>query len=104
MAALDERYGTSSTGTLALSDLAGSPDQGVVDEFRRQLGTWSVTSTPIADSVSEQRSVASSYDAVAVFVDARDDLGRATALVQSLDRGRAGVVPVLWSTSDGRRS
>lgn len=102
--ALDERYGTSSSGVLAVGAPEGLPDQDLVAELQRQLEAWTVTGTDLAGSLARQRAAASSYDAVVLLVAAHGDLARAVTTVGSLDRGRAGVVPVLCSGPAGARS
>lgn len=104
VSALDDRFGLTSKGRLAVTSLNGHAPEAAVEEFDHQLTTWSVAATPMAQSRTDVRQTLQSFDAVAVLVDPRDDLDETAQFLASLDRGSASILPVVWDRAGEDRS
>lgn len=104
VSALDDRFGLASKGRLAVTMLNGTAPESLVEEFDHQLTSWSVATVPVSDSRTDVRHTLQSFDAVAVLIDARDDLDEASHLLATLDRGSASILPVVWNGAEEGRS
>lgn len=102
--ALDDQFGISAEGHLLVTTPEGAPAQSVVDEFERQLSTWSVVAAPLAPTRSEMRRRLPGYDAVVVLVGPDDSLGRTSQVLAVLDHASASILPVFRGREKAGRS